>query len=38
LVQVDHALGHGAVPQVRRVQTRRLPLSDHLALIIDLES
>jgi endonuclease/exonuclease/phosphatase family metal-dependent hydrolase len=36
-LQVDHALGRGAVPRVRRVEGRRMPLSDHLALIIDLE-
>ena len=35
-MQIDHALGHGPVPPVVAVDTRRLPLSDHRALLIDL--
>ncbi len=35
-VQLDHALGHGAVPEVTAVQARRLPVSDHRALLVDL--
>lgn len=35
--QVDHALAWGAVPAVRSFSTRRLPLSDHQALVIDLD-
>ncbi|MDQ6797727.1 MAG: endonuclease/exonuclease/phosphatase family protein [Actinomycetota bacterium] len=35
-VQIDHALGHGAVPEVTAVEARRLPISDHRALLVDL--
>lgn len=35
-LQVDHVLGHGPVPAVTSVTTRRMPLSDHLALVVDL--
>lgn len=34
--QIDHALAHGPVPAPLRIETRRLPLSDHRALIVDL--
>ena len=36
-LQVDHALSSGPPPPVRAVEARRLPLSDHLALILDVE-
>ena len=35
-LQVDHVLARGALPPVRRTATRRLPLSDHLAVIVEL--
>lgn len=35
-LQIDHALGHGRVPPLAATSTRRLPLSDHLALVVDL--
>ena len=35
-LQVDHVLAAGAVPEVRAVEARRLPLSDHLALTVDM--
>lgn len=35
-LQVDHALGHGPVPPVERVEARLLLLSDHRALVVDL--
>lgn len=35
-LQLDHALGHGPLPPVRRSQVRREAVSDHLALSIDL--
>ena len=35
-LQVDHVLGHGDLPPVTAVASRRLPLSDHLALVVDL--
>jgi endonuclease/exonuclease/phosphatase family metal-dependent hydrolase len=35
-LQVDHVLGHGPLPTVAASQTSRLPLSDHLALTVDL--
>ena len=35
-MQIDHALGYGAVPAVTAVEGRRLPLSDHRALVVDL--
>jgi endonuclease/exonuclease/phosphatase family metal-dependent hydrolase len=35
-VQVDHVLAHGGVPYVTGVEVRRLPLSDHRALVVDL--
>ncbi|MDQ4098259.1 MAG: endonuclease/exonuclease/phosphatase family protein [Actinomycetota bacterium] len=34
--QVDHVLGHGPVPAVAGAEARRLPLSDHRALVVDL--
>ena len=34
--QVDHVLAHGAVPPVTRTDVRRLPLSDHRALLVEL--
>ena len=37
-LQIDHALGYGPLPPVAAVGTRRLPLSDHRALVVDLES
>ena len=36
-LQIDHVLGWGPLPKVRSTETRRLPLSDHLALIIEVE-
>lgn len=35
-LQIDHLLGDGAVREVRS-EARRLPLSDHLALVVDVE-
>jgi endonuclease/exonuclease/phosphatase family metal-dependent hydrolase len=35
-LQIDHALGHGPLPPVTAVDSRRLPLSDHRALVVDL--
>jgi endonuclease/exonuclease/phosphatase family metal-dependent hydrolase len=35
-LQVDHVLAWGPVPPVAAVETRRLPLSDHLALVVDM--
>ncbi|MCE0487492.1 endonuclease/exonuclease/phosphatase family protein [Ornithinimicrobium sediminis] len=35
-IQLDHALGHGSPPEVRHAVTRRLALSDHLALVLDI--
>jgi endonuclease/exonuclease/phosphatase family metal-dependent hydrolase len=35
-LQLDHALAYGAVPEVVGVESRRLALSDHRALILDL--
>lgn len=35
-LQVDHALAWGDVPPVLSVDTRRLALSDHLALVLEL--
>jgi endonuclease/exonuclease/phosphatase family metal-dependent hydrolase len=34
--QVDQVLGHGALPPVRTSSVRALPVSDHLALSVDL--
>lgn len=36
--QVDHALAHGPTPPVRRAEGRRLALSDHRALVLELGS
>jgi endonuclease/exonuclease/phosphatase family metal-dependent hydrolase len=36
-MQIDHALGFGELPDVVGVAARRLPLSDHRALVVDLE-
>jgi endonuclease/exonuclease/phosphatase family metal-dependent hydrolase len=35
-MQIDHALGHGLLPLVGAAEARPLPLSDHLALLLDL--
>ncbi len=35
-IQIDHALGLGELPPVRRGFAEALPLSDHRALILDL--
>ena len=35
-MQIDHALGHGPLPPVTAFATRRLLLSDHRALVVDL--
>jgi endonuclease/exonuclease/phosphatase family metal-dependent hydrolase len=35
-LQIDHALGHGPLPPVTAVDGRRLSLSDHRALVVDL--
>ncbi len=37
-LQIDHALGHGPLPPVTAVDSRRLPLSDHRALVVELGS
>lgn len=37
-LQLDHALGHGPVPPVRRSWVRREKVSDHLALSIELDT
>jgi endonuclease/exonuclease/phosphatase family metal-dependent hydrolase len=37
-LQVDHALARGPTPPVQRVDARRLPLSDHRALVLELNS
>ncbi len=34
--QLDHALGHGPVPPVRRFDVRRQEVSDHLALSVEV--
>ncbi len=34
--QVDHVLGHGALPPVRTSSVRASPVSDHFALSVDL--
>lgn len=36
-VQFDHALGHGGVPAVSGFATPRLGISDHRALVVDIE-
>lgn len=36
-IQLDHALGSGALPPVRAVEARQLPVSDHRALVVDLQ-
>jgi len=36
MVQIDHVLAHGPVPEVTAVAAHRLPLSDHRALVVDL--
>jgi len=35
-LQVDHVLAHGAVPEVAAVEARRLPISDHRAIVVTL--
>lgn len=35
-MQIDHVLGHGALPRVVSTAVEQLPLSDHLALVVDL--
>ncbi|MFN2504192.1 MAG: endonuclease/exonuclease/phosphatase family protein [Acidimicrobiales bacterium] len=35
-LQVDHALGHGYLPEVEGAHAQRLPLSDHQALVVNL--
>ena len=36
-MQIDHVLGRGAVPPVRSGGAHLLPLSDHLAITVDLD-
>ena len=36
-LQIDHALGHGRLPEVRAVSAPELALSDHRALVVDLD-
>ena len=36
-LQIDHALGRGPLPSVRTVDAPRLSLSDHRALVIELD-
>lgn len=35
-LQIDHALGHGPLAPVTAAGTRRLPVSDHRALVVDM--
>ena len=35
--QLDHVLAHGAIGRVKGCDVRRLPLSDHRAIVVDLE-
>lgn len=35
-MQIDHALGFGPLPEVKAVTARRMELSDHRALVVDL--
>ncbi|MGH9189275.1 MAG: endonuclease/exonuclease/phosphatase family protein [Acidimicrobiales bacterium] len=35
-MQIDHVLGHGNLPRVVATAVEQLPLSDHLALVVDL--
>ena len=37
-VQLDHVLGSGALPPVRRVESPELAVSDHRALLVELEA
>ena len=37
-LQIDHALGHGPLPPVAAASTRRLPVSDHRALLVDMST
>ena len=37
-IQLDHILGSGPLPPVRAVETPRLAVSDHRALVVDLKS
>lgn len=34
-LQIDHALGHGMLPVVRRAEARAMGLSDHRAMVLD---
>lgn len=36
-MQIDHALGHGPLPAVVSASSRELPLSDHRALVVELQ-
>ena len=36
--QVDHVLGHGPMPAVTAVHAPRLPISDHRALVVDIDA
>jgi endonuclease/exonuclease/phosphatase family metal-dependent hydrolase len=36
LVQVDHVIADGALPPVQCAAARRMPLSDHAAILVDL--
>jgi len=36
-LQIDHVLAHGPVPDVTAVATHRLGLSDHRAIVVDLD-
>jgi endonuclease/exonuclease/phosphatase family metal-dependent hydrolase len=36
-IQLDHVLGSGALPRVHAVETPELPLSDHRALLVELD-
>jgi len=36
VLQIDHLLAHGAVPEVVAVEARRLPVSDHRAIVVTL--
>jgi endonuclease/exonuclease/phosphatase family metal-dependent hydrolase len=35
-LQIDHVLGHGPLPPATGVESRRLPVSDHRALVLEL--
>jgi endonuclease/exonuclease/phosphatase family metal-dependent hydrolase len=36
VLQIDHVLAHGPVPEVAAVEAHRLPVSDHRAIVVEL--